>query len=91
MDLPEFRARYPEFRTAVDELVVSILSDAEHRVSADVFGEKYDLAHGLMTAHLLAISPFGRSQRLVNDGGKTLYQTEFDALRKEVVPSLIVI
>lgn len=92
MDLAAFRARYPEFRTASDVLVQAILDEAELRVDPCAYGEKINIAHGLMTAHLLLNSPYGRSQRLeAGDGQDDKYRIELDALITETIPAILVI
>lgn len=91
MYLEDFRIRYPQFRTAGDELVQACLDDAEMRVSEDTFGTRFDQAHGLKAAHLLAISPYGRSQRLASNDGESIYQEQLDKLTLEVAPRIIVL
>jgi len=93
VELADFRTNYPEFNSASDSLVTAKLADAALRVNSDAFGTSYDMAHGLMTAHLLWSSPFGASMR--RDGGNddedSRYRLEFGRLRLEVVPRVVVL
>jgi hypothetical protein len=85
----EFVAKRPEFRTA-GAAVGPTLLDAANRIDPAQFLETTDLAIELMAAHMLAISPFGRSQKLVNEKGETVYLTELNMLRKErIFPMLV--
>lgn len=89
MSLSAFRTRFPEFRTAGDDLVQAILDEAALRVDPDAYGAKIDIAHGYRAAHLLASSPFGRSLRL--DGAEERYLALLDELRTETVPGFFVV
>jgi hypothetical protein len=82
----------PEFESAGEALVTATIALAAPRVSADQYGDAYDDAHTLMTAHLLWDSPFGASMR--RDGGtdaESPYVTELKALRLERVPRMMVL
>lgn len=81
MDLATFRAEYPEFATASDTLVEAKLARAEVQVDAAMYGDRYEQAHGLLTAHLICIAPGGQFARLVADNLKTTYGADFDDLR----------
>lgn len=82
MTLTEFRTRYPEFVNADDFLVSAALADAALQVSSDVWGTLTDYATGLLCAHQLSISPFGRGvARLEGKAdGSTTYLAEFKRL-----------
>ena len=86
----EFIERFPEFRTGLS-LVREVLADATQRVDPTIFGSRTDMAIGLLAAHLLSISPYGRSQRLEGDETEDQYLREFDAIRREVAPRMIVV
>lgn len=75
MTLANFRIRYPEFRTASDTFVQAYLDDAAATLvgASGQLGNAYDVAHGLATAHLIAVSPAGKNARMVNDDGTTQY------------------
>ena len=70
MTLAQFRVRYPDFRSAPDGLVQATLDEAALEVDATVFGALWSAAHGAMTAHVLALSPFGKNARLSPEEGK---------------------
>ena len=74
-------------------LVKSALDQAAPRVDVAVWGNAYDVAHSLMTAHLLWSSPFGASMRLDGDtaAGRSRYLEEFERLRLERVPRMLVL
>lgn len=80
----------PEFGSAGTQLVTSTIADARLRVSAAEYGDAYDDALSLMTAHLLWESPFGCSMRL--DGGgadnESRYLKELRHLKLERVPRM---
>lgn len=84
-----FRTLYSEFDRVEDATVDAKLAEAEDRLSEDYFGDRFDNAHGLMTAHLIAISPAGRQARLdpkKAEGNTTTYQRELGELLKENAP-----
>lgn len=84
LDLAGFRALYPEFAKASSDLVQSRLDQATNRYDPDVWAERSDEAHGLQTAHLLAISPFGQAARLVSEKGRSTYLVEYERILPEV-------
>lgn len=63
MNLATFRTTYPELKNASDGSVNNALSGASALVSSSAFGDAYDLAHGLMAAHLLSVAPGGQGAR----------------------------
>lgn len=85
MNLATFRVRYPEFRTAANELAQACLDEAAIETSSEEFGTAYDTAHGLLAAHKLARSPFGLMSRLDaasgDEGKKTTYEKQLNELR----------
>jgi hypothetical protein len=83
----------PEFAAAGAQLVVAKLAEAALRINAADWGTAYDLAHSLMTAHLLWSSPFGSSMRLDggSDAGRSRYLEEFERLRLERLPRMLVL
>jgi hypothetical protein len=91
VDLPGFRARFPEFRTADDTLVSACLAAAAGETDSGEFGAAYDEAHGLLAAHKLAISPFGQAARMVSDKGQTTYMAEREAVTSRVITPLTVV
>ena len=88
MTLANFRIRYPEFRTAGDTFVQAYLDDAAASLvgQSSQLGAAYDTAHGLATAHLIAVSPAGKNARMVNDDGTTQYgKTLTEMMRARIV------
>lgn len=86
LSLAVFRARYPEFVDAGgggapgDAFVQAKLNEAERRVDSTVWGDKAEDGHGLLTAHLITMSPYGRDARLTIGGVATsTYKVEFDS------------
>jgi hypothetical protein len=84
-----FRDRFPEFRTAQDPFVDSVLNSAATELNADEIGDSFDEAHGLLTAHKIAISPFGANARTLNDKGQTTYQVELDNVMRRAITALL--
>lgn len=76
-----FTTRYPEFATATAGLVQAVLDEQELNL-ADDWGDREDEAHGLATAHHLALSPFGRSADLVDKSGETQYGRRLELLKR---------
>ncbi len=89
MDLTAFRASYPEFAEAGDSLVQGHLDEASLSLDSSVYDTRYDEAHGLLAAHLLAISPFGRALRQEGTD-ETLYWQRFRQVRRERAPRMVV-
>jgi hypothetical protein len=90
MDLPNFRLTFPELNTASDVLVTRFLASSARSIDEDLYGDRYDDAHGFLAAHLLCLSPYGKNARLVSDSGKTTYGTRYEEIRFEVTPSVMV-
>lgn len=84
MDLPTFLQGYPEFAKADRTLVNAKLVEVGAQLDASVWGTHYDAGHGLLTAHRLAISPFGQNARMVARDGTTTYEREFKKLQRTV-------
>lgn len=90
MDDVSFRLRFPEFRTASNTLINSVIAEATARVASDVFGDLTEAAIGYLAAHLLAVSPFGKNQRLEDSTTVTTYWTEYITIRQQVVVRIFV-
>jgi hypothetical protein len=88
VNLAGFRARFPEFKTALDPLVQSVLDAAALETNVEELGNAFDEAHGLLAAHKLAISPFGQSARMVNKDGMTTYESERKAVMTRAIVTL---
>ena len=78
----DFLGERPEFKTCPVEIIEAELASAASQIVAmDLFeGDMVDVATSLRAAHLIAISPFGRSSRLVTENGMTTYQAQFDRI-----------
>src|SRR6187549_1571859 len=87
LDEAAFRVRHPEFKGAGSALVVIKLADALKRLSPGLFGDRFDEAHGWLTAHLLATTPWGMAARvdpkLSVTPGATIYSLELKKLAYE--------
>lgn len=90
MDLATFRAQRPEFAMTEDSVIEIALDDAANQMDPSIYRSKYDLAHGLLTAHILATSPMGFSTRL-SDGAESVYWPEFVKIRRMVAPRFMVL
>lgn len=84
MTLAEFRVRYPEFKNAGDTLVQAVLDETEGELDTEVWASKWDTGHGLLTAHRLALSPFGQTARMVDAQRSTTYKKHFDEIVVQV-------
>ncbi len=90
MELETFRERFPEFRTASDELVEIKLGEAARFVAPETFGDLTDDAVGYWAAHLLVSSPLGLSQRLEDDKKESTYKARYVALLRATAPRMLI-
>lgn len=90
MDYVTFREAYAEFKSAPPEVVLAALRRAATELNPTEIGAPFDEAHGLLTAHKLAISPYGRASRTVNDAGETTYEVEFGKVMRRAITALSV-
>jgi hypothetical protein len=89
--LQDFNVRFPEFvRGGAGPMMLACIKEALTEVSHTTFREKHGMAVLYLAAHKLAISPFGRSQRLVAKDGTSTYLTEFKRILREVTPQWLV-
>lgn len=86
MNITDFRARFPEFRSTGDVQVLGALADATAGVSSEIYGHRASEAAGYLAAHKLATSPMGKSSRLEDDASQTTYWKELVRIRREVAP-----
>jgi hypothetical protein len=79
----EFKAAFPEFSNADDDLVESEIANAEEMCPEDVWSveAKRTRGIGLTVAQSLALSPAGRGMQLESDG-KTVYDERLNDLRR---------
>lgn len=92
LTLEQFRERFPAFEDTPEGLVRARLDEAARAVSASSWGPRADDAHGLLTAHMLALEPMGEQARLKLPGGgeTTTYGRRFEELRKRThIPLLV--
>jgi hypothetical protein len=78
-----FLIRHPEFATAIvsySGLVDAALADAETAVS-DSWGIQRDQVVALTAAATLAVSPFGRNARMVDEKGWSTYSKRLAELK----------
>jgi len=88
--LAQFRARFPEFSTAANTLVSAVLDEAACELDETDLGDAYDAAHGLLTAHKLATSPFGQAARMLNEKGESTYEKSLDGTIRRTITALSV-
>lgn len=81
--LATFVVQYPEFAATDSALATAKLAEAEQRTDARVFGDDYDAAVYLLTAHLISIAPFGQQARLESNKAETTYLVERKRLSRE--------
>lgn len=82
VSVASFKIGYPEFVSAGDALIAAKLEDAELQTS-DSYGDQRDVAVALLTADLLATSPWGRDARMLPDDQRTsTYATQLWSLRR---------
>ncbi len=84
MVLADFRVAFPEFRSASDALVGQQLAFAEAQIDPAVWKSTTAEGHGLLTAHKLALSPFGKQAKLSTASGSSTYLIAYDGLRAMV-------
>ena len=84
MNLAAFLIRFPEFASADLNLIQATLTDSLLEIDASVWGPKADLGQAYLTAHKLALSPFGQGTRLVAKDGTTTYWKHYDRLVHQV-------
>lgn len=81
LDFASFVLRHPEFASCDSGMVSTVLADTEKELTLEAFGEQFDAAHALATAHRLALSPSAQNARLNNWTSETPYSAQLDALR----------
>lgn len=91
LKVADFLARFPEFAATDLSLITATLGDAGNQIDNNVWGFLAGVGHGYLTAHMLALSPFGQAARLVAKDGTTTYQTHFNRLVRMVAPGFRVL
>lgn len=84
---PEFVPAPSEFEAAELETIGYKLADAEAQINPDAYGDQTDTAIGLLAAHMLTLTPFGKFAVLdpkdQADGSST-YQRELNEIIREL-------
>lgn len=86
-NLATFRVRHPEFSGTPDEYVQATLDAAADEIDEDVWGSKAAEGHGLLSAHKLALSPYGVDMRLGAFGdnkARSVYGDQHEQLSRRV-------
>lgn len=78
-----FLEQYSDFASASDAEIDAKLAQAALSIG-EVFDTHEDHAHGLLTAHLLAIDPKGKFARLESEKGQSTFGAQYIALRTKV-------
>lgn len=77
-----FKARWPEFDATTNERITTALAVAATQVNAVLFtGELLDHLTGLLAAHALCVSPFGRPGK-AKESGRSAYLEEFERIAR---------
>lgn len=86
LTVAEFRTRFPAFggATPTDPTIQAVLDEAEEEIDEAVWGSKAANGHGLLTAHKLAMEPFGRDARLAKDDTQSTYGVLYEKLARDV-------
>lgn len=83
----------PEFSSAGTQLVAAAIAEAAREIDAGAWGNVYDTALSLLTAHKLWSSPFGASMRLDGAGedDSSRYSAQLATLRLARIPRITVL
>lgn len=76
----QLRSVFPEFKRASEAMVLEMIAQAERSVDTGVFGDRTDDAVLWKAAHLLALSPFGRAAKLIEQDGGTTYGSNYASI-----------
>lgn len=81
IDYQTFITRCPEFSGVETSLIQGNLDAAAQMIDQSVWGNLAGDGHMYLTAHRLALSPFGSNARIVvNDDGSTTYQRHYQEM-----------
>ena len=75
-----FTTQFPEFSATDADMVSAMLAASLLEINVAVWGALADQGQAYLTAHKLAISPFGQQARLVQKDGSTTYELEYKRL-----------
>lgn len=87
----DVEARFPELITAGGALIQECIRGAVDRLNSDTWGALYREGLLYMTAHLLALSPYGQEARMVSDRGLSTYRLVYDDLANSLGASFQVL
>jgi hypothetical protein len=76
MTAAEFKALFPEFKNAADDLVTSRLAWALARTPSDIWGTYQAEGVAWYTAHFLALLPNAKDMRKGEKPGESMYLRE---------------
>lgn len=87
MILTDFRTYFPEFTQASDGFVQATLNGAAVEMDPVVWGAQYDQGHGYLTAHKLALSPYGQGAKFIGPSDRsgpagTTYKVHYDRMKR---------
>jgi len=80
------KVNHPEFDNSAlpDAVITAFIAQATLLHCEEVWGDDFDFGVEWKTCHLLALSPYGRSLKLVQDKKKTIYGDEWTRREKQV-------
>jgi hypothetical protein len=81
--LAAFRSSFPEFQNVPDALISSWLASALLEFEVETWGDDLDTGHGLLTAHRLALAPYGQNARLSSKDAQTTYGEQYRLLQEK--------
>lgn len=84
MTASEFKALFPEFSKASDDLVEARLTWAADRTPEDIWGDLRDQGIAWYAAHFLALLPAAKDMRKGEKPGESMYLRERQRLAKIV-------
>ena len=87
----QFKNEFPEFAETDERVVQSRIDMATRDVSARVFGDRTDDAIKWRTAMKLAKGPLGEQARLRAENRATVYDSEYESIKRSVVSGFRVI
>lgn len=86
VDYASFIAAFPEFDQIDQTYIETKIGEASAMLDVLAFGDVlHNIAVLYRTAHLLAISPYGKQMQLVSDDGKTTYGQAYNELLEPLV------
>jgi len=84
VSVERFRVMFPEFRGTAYSLTLQMLTAAESRTAAKVWGKQRELGIMYLAAHLLSVAPEGQLARLKKENRVTTYQLELERMRAAI-------